>query len=208
MSEIAWSNDQKRIIDARDCEILVSAAAGSGKTAVLVERIFQRVIDEADPIDIDRFVVVTFTKAAAEHMKEKIRERLEDAIENPEFTAQQKERFYDQLKLLPSAHISTVHSFCSFVIGQYFHRIGIDPALRLGDDYELKLLRKDVLRSILEDEYNEAKDDFIRLVSLRTLIKNDTALEDWILSIYNAIITEPFPETVIKKWEDIIKKNI
>ena len=208
MSEIAWSNDQKRIIDARDCEILVSAAAGSGKTAVLVERIFQRVIDEADPIDIDRFVVVTFTKAAAEHMKEKIRERLEDAIENPEFTAQQKERFYDQLKLLPSAHISTVHSFCSFVIGQYFHRIGIDPALRLGDDYELKMLRKDVLRSILEDEYNEAKDDFIRLVSLRTLIKNDTALEDWILSIYNAIITEPFPETVIKKWEDILDKPL
>ncbi|MCR4605125.1 MAG: UvrD-helicase domain-containing protein [Eubacterium sp.] len=204
MAEIKWSDDQKKIINSRDCEILVSAAAGSGKTAVLVERIFQRMIDEKNPIDIDRFVVVTFTKAAAEHMKGKIRERIENAINSGDYSKEKCDRLREQLKYLTSANISTVHSFCSFIIGQYFHRIGIDPSLKLGDDYELTMLKNQVMEKMLEDEYAKAEEGFTGIASMRALIKNDAALEDWILKIYKKIIAEPFSELVFDSWESML----
>ena len=112
MSDIRWTAEQKRIIEARNCNILVSAAAGSGKTAVLVERIFRRMMDEKDPVNVDQFLVVTFTKAAAAQMKDRLRNRMEkELLKQPE-----NEHLQRQIGLISSAHISTIHSFCNFVI--------------------------------------------------------------------------------------------
>ena len=157
MREIQWTKDQKKIIEQRDANILVSAAAGSGKTAVLVERIFQRLTDLTKPIDIDQFVVVTFTRAAASQMKDRLMERIEKALEkNP-----QDRHLQRQMALLPSAHISTVHSFCGYVIRNYFHRIGLDPSYRQGTVSELALIKKEVMGELLEEEYEQQREDFM-----------------------------------------------
>lgn len=124
MGTINWTKDQQQIIGMRGCNILVSAAAGSGKTAVLVERIFKRITDKKDPVNVDQFVVVTFTKLAAAQMKDRLRERIEEALaEDPS-----NEHLLRQEGRLSLAHISTVHSFCSEIVKRYFHRIGLDPA--------------------------------------------------------------------------------
>ena len=112
MSSEAWTADQKKIIDARDCNILVSAAAGSGKTSVLVERIYKRVMDKKNPVNVDQFLVVTFTNAAAAQMKERLRIRMEEGLKQEPQNAHLKR----QIGLLASSHISTIHSFCNFVI--------------------------------------------------------------------------------------------
>lgn len=136
MSDITWTAEQKKVIEARDCNILVSAAAGSGKTAVLVERIVQRIMDRREPVDIDCFLVVTFTKAAAAQMKERLRKRLEKELKNQP----DNEHLQRQIGLISSAHISTIHSFCNFVIENYFHRIGLDPSFRQATQTEGEML--------------------------------------------------------------------
>ena len=156
MSGTNWTADQQKIIDMRGCNILVSAAAGSGKTAVLVERIFQRIVDPKDPVDVDQFVVVTFTKAAAAEMKNRLRKRIETALEKEP----DNEHLIRQEGLLASAHISTVHSFCTFVIQNYFHRIGLDPSFRQSTEAEVDLLRTEVWNRILEEEYEAGRPDF------------------------------------------------
>ena len=116
MSDTKWTKEQQSVIDLRDCNILVSAAAGSGKTAVLVERIISRIMDRENPVDIDQFVIVTFTKAAAAEMREKIGKALDKAVEKyPD-----NNRLVRQIPLLRHAQISTIHSFCGFVIQNYF----------------------------------------------------------------------------------------
>jgi len=151
MGTINWTKDQQQIIDMRGCNILVSAAAGSGKTAVLVERIFKRITDKRDPVNVDQFVVVTFTKLAAAQMKDRLRERIEQALaEDPS-----NEHLLRQEGRLSLAHISTVHSFCSEIVKRYFHRIGLDPAFRMGTEAETRLLMQDVLDELLEEEYGQ-----------------------------------------------------
>ena len=189
MAKMKWTDEQKRIIYNRGNNILVSAAAGSGKTTVLVERIFQRIMDEKNPIDIDRFVVVTFTRAAAAEMKERLRNRIEEELEQQPGNS----HLQRQVALLPKANISTVHSFCGFVIQNYFHRIGIDPAYRQGSDSELQLMKKDVMNALLEREYGEKKEDFMELVSLNCFNKADGELEKTIDNCYKKLMSEPFP---------------
>ncbi len=190
MSEIKWTEKQKRIIEERGNNILVSAAAGSGKTAVLIERIFQRLTDKEKPVDVDRFVVVTFTNAAAAQMMDRLRERIERALEeNPDNTHLQR-----QIPLLSSAHISTVHSFCGYILKNYFHRIGLDPSYRQGTESELELLRNEVLGDLLEREYTERKEDFVRLAELNAFNVSDRELENMIKEIYNCAMSEPFPQ--------------
>ncbi len=203
-----WTDEQKEIIHARNAELLVSAAAGSGKTAVLVERIFDRIMDKKDPVDIDRFVVVTFTKAAAAEMKDRLLERIEDAIMDESTAPEQKERLRQQARLIPGAHISTVHSFCSFIIGQYFYRIGLDPAVSEAEQSELILLKNEVLEALLEREYEEEKEDFEKLASLRSLNKNDAMLKSWILEMYENAFCEPFPDLTMSEWENRIQTPV
>ena len=138
MGQTNWTSEQREIIDARNENILVSAAAGSGKTTVLVERIFQRMTDPVNPVGIDRFVVVTFTNLAAAQMKDRLRRRIDEELAaHPD-----NEYLARQSVLVSQAHICTVHSFCGFVIKNYFHRIGLDPAYRQGNEAELKNVEK------------------------------------------------------------------
>ncbi len=189
MSGIRWTEDQQKIIGMRDCNILVSAAAGSGKTAVLVERIFQRLVDRTNPVNVDQFVVVTFTNAAAAQMKDRLRSRIEQALkEKPD-----NEHLQRQVGLLASAHISTVHSFCKYVIQNYFHRIGLDPSFRQGTKAEVELLKAEVWNRILEDEYEEGRPDFEDLADMSELNRQDDALGEMVFQIYNKMMEQPFP---------------
>ena len=139
---VSWTKEQQQVIDLRKRNILVSAAAGSGKTAVLVARIIKMITDETNPVDIDRLLIVTFTNAAAAEMRERIGAAIEIALEEqPE-----NEHLQRQLTLLHNAQITTIDSFCLYVIRNHFHEIDLEPNFRIGDEGELKLLKGDVLR--------------------------------------------------------------
>lgn len=142
---MTWTDDQRKVIELRDRNILVSAAAGSGKTAVLVERIIKIITDKDHPVDIDRLLIVTFTNAAAAEMRERIGNALENALkEQPD-----DEHLQRQLSLLHNAQITTIDSFCLYVIRNHFHEIDLEPNFRIGDEGELKLLKEDVLAKVL-----------------------------------------------------------
>lgn len=201
MSGIKWTADQQKIIAMRGCNILVSAAAGSGKTAVLVERIFQRIMDERDPVNVDQFVVVTFTNAAAAQMKDRLRSRFERALEEqPENRHLQR-----QIGLLASAHISTVHSFCHFVIQNYFHRIGLDPSFRQGTKVEVELLKSEVWKQILEQEYEEGREDFTDLADMSEWNRQDDGIGEMVFSIYETMMAQPFPLDFLKRMAGFLQ---
>ena len=146
-----WTKAQNQVIQSRNENLLVSAAAGSGKTAVLVERIIQRILDEDNPVDVDRLLVVTFTNAAAGEMKDRIRKALEEkAREFPE-----NEHLKRQISFVHNAQITTIHSFCLNVIRNYFHQIDLDPAFRMADEGETKLLKTEVVKQVLESNFQE-----------------------------------------------------
>lgn len=201
MSGTNWTADQQKIIDMRGCNILVSAAAGSGKTAVLVERIFQRIVDPKDPVDVDQFVVVTFTKAAAAEMKNRLRKRIETALEKEP----DNEHLIRQEGLLASAHISTVHSFCTFVIQNYFHRIGLDPSFRQSTEAEVDLLRTEVWNRILEEEYEAGRPDFEDLADMSELNRRDDDLRTMVFQIYSKMMEQPFPLDFLDRMEAFLE---
>lgn len=201
MSDIRWTAEQKRIIETRNCNILVSAAAGSGKTAVLVERIFRRIMDEKDPVNVDQFLVVTFTKAAAAQMKDRLRNRMEkELLKQPE-----NEHLQRQIGLISSAHISTIHSFCNFVIQNYFHRIGLDPSFRQGTQTEIDLIFAEVLATILEEEYNDGKEDFVELADMSDLNRREDGIEHMVKQIYQHAMAQPFPEEFFERMERFLE---
>ena len=145
-----WTIDQEAAIDHRGKHLLVAAAAGSGKTAVLVERVIRRITDPVDPVDVDRILVVTFTRAAAAEMRERIRIALEKKrMESPENEA----RLQRQLALLNRAKITTIDSFCLEIVRQNYHRLDLDPSFRMADESELVLLSEDVLDALFEENY-------------------------------------------------------
>lgn len=153
---MTWTDDQRKVIELRDRNILVSAAAGSGKTAVLVERIIKIITDKEHPVDIDRLLIVTFTNAAAAEMRERIGNALENALkEQPD-----DEHLQRQLSLLHNAQITTIDSFCLYVIRNHFHEIDLEPNFRIGDEGELKLLKEDVLAKVLLKNYEESAPEF------------------------------------------------
>ena len=144
-----WTKEQQKVIDQRDADILVSAAAGSGKTAVLVERIIQKITDEEHPMDVDRLLVVTFTKAAAGEMRERIAAALDRKVRE----CPQNQHLVRQLSLIHKAQITTIHSFCMSLIRDYFYILGIDPNTAPGEEGQLSLMREQVLDEILEEAY-------------------------------------------------------
>lgn len=188
--EIKWTDDQQKVIDLRDRNILVSAAAGSGKTAVLVERIMKKICDESRPVDVDQLLVVTFTKAAAAEMKERIgaaiRKRLEEQPNNGYLQRQET--------LVHHAQITTIDSFCSYILRNHFGEIALDPAFRVADEGELKLLKKDVLKELLEEEYTKKRPEFLHFVECYASGKKDDVLEELILKLYQFSTSAPFPE--------------
>lgn len=178
--KVEWTTEQQKVIDLRDRNILVSAAAGSGKTAVLVERILAMLTGDADPVDVDRLLIVTFTEAAAAQMKERIRLAIEKRLEEyPD-----DEHLKQQATLIHNARITTIHSFCLSVVRDHFHAIDLDPGFRVGEEGELKLLRHDVMEEMLEDRYEEGSQRFLDFTLAYGSGRNDRKIEDLILKIY------------------------
>lgn len=191
---VSWTSEQQKVIDLRNRNILVSAAAGSGKTAVLVERIIKRITSKTDPVDIDRLLIVTFTNAAAAEMRERIGNAIEkELIENPE-----DEHLQRQLTLIHNAQITTIDSFCLYVIRNHFHEIDLEPNIRIADEGELKLLKEDVLKKVLEHNYEENTDAFHQFVEGYAAGRNDDALNGMILQLFEFSRSYPWP----KEWLD------
>ena len=187
---VSYTAEQQKVIDTHGCNLLVSAAAGSGKTAVLVERIVKMVSDGTHPVDIDRLLVVTFTNAAAAEMRERISSAIgEKLVREPE-----NEHLQKQATLLHNAQITTIDSFCLFVIRNHFHTIGLDPGFRIADEGELKLLQKDVLSGVLEQCYQKGDTAFLDCMEYFSTGSRDTAVEEAVLKLYDFAMSNPFPE--------------
>ena len=151
MSGTKWTKEQLSAIETRNCNLLVAAAAGSGKTAVLVERIIRIITNEDNPVDIDKLLVVTFTNAAAAEMRERIAAAISKALDK-EPTSRNLQK---QLVLLNRANITTMHSFCLDVIKNNFHKIDLDPSFRIGDQTEGILIKDEVIQELFEEKYDE-----------------------------------------------------
>ena len=189
-----WTQDQQKVIDSRNCNLLVSAAAGSGKTAVLVERIIQMISDKNNPMDIDELLVVTFTKAAAAQMRDKIAVALEKMLEQEPTN----EHYIRQLNYIHKANILTIDSFCYQVVKEHFHVIGIDPGIRVGEVGELGLLKEEVLEQVMEEFY-ESNSDFVRFSEAFSADKNDSKIEEYISKVYNICSSYPRPSEWIRE---------
>ena len=194
MAETNWTPDQQLVIDLRDRNILVSAAAGSGKTAVLVERIIKKVTDPVKPVDIDRLLVVTFTKAAAGEMRSRIGAALEEQLlEHPE-----NEHLQKQISLLHNAQITTIDSFCQNIIRNYFHVIDLDPVFRVADETEISLMMSEVLKEVIEGRYEKGEQSFLDFVEIFAPGRTDSAIENLILHTNRIAMSYPWPEEWLK----------
>ena len=199
-----WTKEQKDAIYEKGSNILVAAAAGSGKTAVLVERIINKIINEK--IDIDSLLVVTFTNAAASEMKERILNAIYKIIDNRETDEQTILHLERQITLINKAEICTIDSFCLDVIRNNFYEIEISPNFRIADNAEIELLKQEVLEKLFEEKYEDENMDFQKLIKTYTSYRDDTPLKDLILKIYTYIESNPFPLKWLK--EQVEKFNI
>ena len=190
MSEVKWTTEQLQAIEEKGANILVAAAAGSGKTAVLVERIIHKIID--NKIDIDKMLVVTFTNAAAAEMRERILEAIYKRLEKEP----QNAHLQKQITLLNKASICTIHSFCLDIIHNYFYELDLPSNFRIADTTEIDLLKQEVLDDLFEQKYIENNQDFLELLEIYTGYRGDEALQELVLNIYKFIQSSPFPE----KW--------
>ncbi|MDE5718812.1 MAG: helicase-exonuclease AddAB subunit AddA [Lachnospiraceae bacterium] len=187
---ITFTDTQRQVIEKRGCNLLVSAAAGSGKTAVLVERIVEMVCGGENPVDIDRLLVVTFTNAAAAQMRERVSRALNDRLARDPAN----EHLQRQTTLLYNAQITTIDSFCLFVLRNQFHTIGLDPGFRIAEEGELKLLRSDVLAAVIEDAYGKEDPAFLHCMEYFSVGSRDEAVEKEVLKLYDFAMSMPFPE--------------
>lgn len=191
---VKWTEKQQQVIDSRNRNLLVSAAAGSGKTAVLVERIIQMISGGDHPLDIDQLLVMTFTNAAAAEMRERIGAAVEKKLkEHPE-----DEHLWLQAALIPQAMITTIDSFCLNIIRNHFNSLDIDPSFRIGDEGELSLLRGDVMGEMLEACYEEGDEAFAGFVEHFGRGKSDKGIEDVILQAWQFSQSHPWPSLWLK----------
>lgn len=198
---VKWTKEQEKVINLRNRSLLVSAAAGSGKTAVLVQRIISMVTDKAEPLDIDRLLVVTFTNAAAAEMRERVGAAIENALEQEPYN----QHLQRQLTLVHNAQITTIDSFCIRILRDHFHKIDLEPGFRIADEGELKLLREDVCEAVLEEFYQKADPEFFRFADSYSGAKNDLQIKEMILKLYNYAESYPWPkewlETCVQQYE-------
>ena len=192
-----WTEDQQQVIDSREKNMLVSAAAGSGKTAVLVERIIQRILDEEKPIDVDRIVVVTFTKAAAAEMRERILLAINGKLEEDPGNV----HLMRQATLVHNAQITTIDSFCNYIVRNHFHEIDLEPDYRIGDEGEMLLMRRSVMDAMMQKEYDAAEEAgqdtfFYSFMNAYVRGNSDQAVTDMILRLFDKAQSYPWP----KEW--------
>ncbi len=192
--KVRWTPEQQKVIDLRDRSMLVSAAAGSGKTAVLVQRIISMITDRKHPVDVDELLVVTFTNAAAAEMRERVLAAIEKAVEAEPSNA----HLQRQLSLIHNAQITTIDSFCKQVLQNHFHKIGLEPGFRIADEGELKLLREDVCDQVLEQFYQERDPAFLKFADSYASAKSDQQIRDMMLRLYDFSESYPWPE----EWLD------
>ncbi|WP_312831767.1 helicase-exonuclease AddAB subunit AddA [Sedimentibacter saalensis] len=193
-----FSKNQQTVIDLRNKNILVSAAAGSGKTTVLVERIIKLIVNDNE--DIDKFLIVTFTNAAASGMKQKIHKSLVKEV----LKGSDNDHLRRQLNMLSKSSISTIHSFCIDVVRRNFHVVGIDPNFRIGDVNEVDILLNDVIDEVLENAYAQKKEGFIRLVESFTGNRGDKELNEIIKDVYKFILSFPDPLEWLEENVDML----
>ena len=199
MADTKWTNEQLQAIETRRCNLLVAAAAGSGKTAVLVERIIRIITNEENPVDIDKLLVVTFTSAAASEMRERIATAISKSLEK----SPNSKNLQRQLTLLSRANITTMHSFCLDVIKNYFYTIDLDPSFRIGDETEAILMKNEIIEELFEEYYEEDNEDFKKLIEAYSSSKDDEKLKEMILSLYRFSMSGPWPQQWLKeKAED------
>lgn len=194
MGEAKWTEEQELVINLRDRNILVSAAAGSGKTAVLVERIIKIISDKSRPVDIDRLLVVTFTKAAAAEMRNRVGDAIEKMlIENPD-----DEHLQRQATLLHNAQITTIDSFCQNIIRNYFHVIDLDPSFRVADENELAIMKTDIMEELLEMKYQESRENgnqnFLDFTESFSPGRTDSNIEELVLRLFNISMSYPWAD--------------
>lgn len=196
---VKWTPEQESaIMSPKDSNLgaqtlLVAAAAGSGKTAVLVERIITRLKDMENPLSVQELMVVTFTKAAAAEMSARIGVALAKAMESTDDKSLQA-RLERQLNLLPSAHISTLHSFCQWVIRSYFYKLDIPPTARIGNEAEMALLKQEVLENLLKEAYEHNEYGIFDLSDFFSDDKSDAGLQDKVLSLYEFAMSQSNPD--------------
>ncbi|MBR1692295.1 MAG: helicase-exonuclease AddAB subunit AddA [Lachnospiraceae bacterium] len=189
---VIYTTEQQRVIDETGKDILVSAAAGSGKTAVLVARILRMITDKVHPVDIDRLLIVTFTKAAADEM----RERISRAIQKQLLTEPDNQQLQRQATYIHKAQITTIDSFCKYLISNHFEDIGVDPSLRVADEAETRLLMKDVMAELMEEKHVEAEEEFINCLECFATGKAEETFEEQILKLFHFAMSYPWP----KEW--------
>lgn len=193
-----WTNEQKQVIEGRNKSLLVSAAAGSGKTAVLVERIIRMITEEDNPKDIDRLLVMTFTRAAASEMRERIQAAIEKKLEaEPE-----NEHLRQQAVLVQFAQITTIDSFCLHIIREHFDQLDIDPGFRVGDEGEMLLMRGDVMDELLEDYYRDGGEKYEKFVDAYATGKADGGIADYVMQVYNFAQSNPWPSEWYEKCRE------
>ena len=198
MSERKWTEPQRYSIETRGGSVLVSAAAGSGKTAVLVERIIRRITDEHDPVDVNRLLVVTFTRAAAAEMRQRLSEALAAKIaEHPE-----DERYQKQQLLLPQTAITTVDGFCAQLLRQYAANVGLPPRFKVAEEGEAALLAARAIDEVLEESYTRGDAAFLRLATLLGGSRSDADLRDAVQTAYTFMQAQAFPERWLRKQLD------
>ena len=198
-----WTPEQRHCIDARGGTVLVSAAAGSGKTTVLVERVIRRITDEQHPVDADRLLVVTFTKAAAAEMKQ----RLGKALAEQMAAHPHDRRLQRQQMLLPRAHISTVHSFCSALLRENFHLLDISPQFKVAEDADVRTMQQEALAEVMEAAYEARDPAFLALAELLSGGRDDRKLTEAVLRLYTFIQSHPFPNDWLQAQEALYATN-
>ena len=185
-----WTPEQKKAIDSRNGTVLVSAAAGSGKTAVLVERVLRRLMDSTNPCSADRLLIVTFTRAATQQMRERIFKAISDELrKNPS-----DEHLKRQLMMLPFAKISTIDSFCNDIVKENFHKLDLSPDYKMLEGAQLKILEADAVSKTLDEFYREDSPEFRELINILASGTDDSALSSLVLRLYNHSMAFARPE--------------
>lgn len=203
MAQRQWTPQQKQAIDARGGSVLVSAAAGSGKTAVLVERIMGRLQDTVHPMRADRMLVVTFSNAAALEMKQRLMRALDEALAvAPEDAHLQKQR-----RLVERAQICTIHAFCFDLLRENFHKLGLSPNTRAGDEKELQLLRQECMEQAVEEQYLQGS-DFYTLIELLSTGRDDSRVFDTLRALYDFVRAHPFYNAWLDKKLELYDDTI
>jgi len=205
MSKLRFTPEQRQVIEARSCTTLVSAAAGSGKTAVLVQRIIEKLTDPDTPQDINRLLVVTYTNAAAAEMRERIGLRLNECLATEEYAG--NTHLQKQVLLLRNASITTIHSFCLGLVREFFYELDLDPGFKIAEEAELTLLRADVMEELLEDRYEKGEELFLRLTECIGSGKTDDGLVKHIESFYKFAQSAPFPESWLQNAEKMLEEQ-